>query len=231
MEGRVERWIREIVRGDLWREPLISFCNAERTEILPKIVSNHLTAEEILPKARSVVVYFIPFTKRVVESNVEGEKPSKLWALAYVKTNELIELVNDYVSKKLENLGFRCAKVEPTHNFDEVTLKSYWSHKHVAYLAGLGTFGVHTMLITEKGCCGRLGSLITTAEFECGEIEEELCMCERCLKCVERCPVGALKENGLDKRKCYEYLMKNSRIHGFFADVCGKCACVCDFTK
>ena len=51
------------------------------------------------------------------------------------------------------------------------------------------------------------------------------------MKCVERCPVGALKEDGLDKRKCYEYLMKNSRIHGFFADVCGKCACVCDFTK
>lgn len=229
MEKKIESWIRDLVRGRFWGKPLVSFCSAESTEILPKIVPNHLTAEEILPKAKGVIVYFIPFTKSVVESNVYGVKPSKLWALAYVETNRIIKYVNDYLAKKLESFGFRCAKVEPTHNFDEETLTSYWSHKHIAYLSGLGTFGVHTMIITENGCCGRLGSLVTTVEFEWREVmEDELCIYKRrgdCLKCVERCPFNALSKDGLDKRKCYEVLMKNSRIYGFFADVCGKCAC------
>lgn len=229
MKERIKGWIRDLVKGEFWREPLVSFCSAESTEILPKIVPNHLTAEEILPKARGVIVYFIPFTRDVVESNVHGVKPSKLWALAYVETNKLIEHINDYLAKKLDSLGFECAKIKPTHNFDEETLTSYWSHKHLAYLSGLGTFGVHTMIITEKGCCGRLGSLVTTAEFEWGEIrEDELCIYKRgkdCLKCVEKCPFNALSRDGIDKRRCYDVLMKNSRIYGFFADVCGKCAC------
>ncbi len=229
MERKIENWVKEIVRGKLWRKPLISFCNAESTEILPKIIPNHLTAEDVLPNAKSVIVYFIPFTEDVVKSNANGKRPSKLWALAYIETNKLIEFINDYLSKKLENLGFRCAKIEPTHNFDENSLMSYWSHKHIAYFAGLGTFGVHTMLITEKGCCGRLGSLITDAELKYGEIiGEELCIHKKgkkCLECVEKCPVNALKENYFDRRKCYEFLIKNSRIYGFFADVCGKCAC------
>ncbi len=230
MEARVKMWIESFVRGEIWRKPIVGFCSAESTEILPKIVKNHFTAEDILPHAKSVIVYFIPFTKRVVESNVEGEKPSKLWAYAYIKTNDLIKSINNLLSKKLENVGFKCVTIEPTHNFDERTLMSRWSHKHLAYLAGIGTFGIHTMIITEKGCCGRLGSLITTAEFKWGEpLKEELCLYKRgysCTSCVERCHSGALNPNGLDRRRCYEVLLKNAELFDFgFADVCGKCAC------
>ncbi len=231
MEARVQMWIESFVRGEIWRKPIVGFCSAESTEILPKIVKNHFTAEDILPHAKSVIVYFIPFTKRVVESNVEGEKPSKLWAYAYIKTNDLIKSINDLLAKKLEKVGFKCVTIKPTHNFDERTLMSGWSHKHVAYLAGLGTFGHHTMLITEKGCCGRIGSLITTAEFNYNEpLKEEFCLHKRgvkCLKCVERCVFGALTEDGLDKRKCYDILLENDKYFADLqiADVCGKCAC------
>ncbi len=227
---RISEIVKSYVKGKFWREPLVSFCSSESTEILPKIVPNHLTAEEILPKARSVIVYFIPFSKEVVESNVDGLKPSELWALAYVKTNRLIENLNSYLARKLEREGYKCSTIKPTHNFDEITLMSRWSHKHVAYLAGLGTFGAHMMIITEKGCCGRLGSLVTTAEFDYNEpLKEEFCSYKRegsCLKCIERCKFGALRENHLDKRKCNEVLIANAKLFDFgFADVCGKCAC------
>ena len=230
LTAKVEGWIKSFVKGRFWREPLVSFCSADATERLPKIVPNHLTAEDLLPKAKSVVVYFIPFTEEVVKSNILGVKPSNLWALAYVETNKLIEILNRYLAKKLEVEGFESAVIKPTHNFDEETLMSMWSHKHVAYLAGLGTFGVHTMIITERGCCGRLGSLVTTAEFEYNEpLEEEFCLYRRgqsCLECVKSCPFGALKAVGLDKRRCYEILMENTKLFDFgFADVCGKCAC------
>ncbi|RLI84343.1 MAG: epoxyqueuosine reductase [Archaeoglobales archaeon] len=224
----VKRWIGNLVRGKIWRDPIVSFCSAESTEILPRIIPNHLTAEEILPHAKGVIVYFIPFTRWVVGSNVEGERPSKLWAYAYLKTNKMIREINKLISRKLENLGFKCFATEPTHDFDEINLMSRWSHKHLAYLSGLGTFGLHTMIITESGCCGRLGSLITTAEFDWGEpLKEEFCLFKRgieCRKCVERCFKGALN-NGFDRKKCYSTLLENSKLFEFFADVCGKCAC------
>ncbi|WP_457550347.1 epoxyqueuosine reductase [Archaeoglobus sp.] len=230
LADNVRSWIKRFVKGRFWREPLVSFCSADATERLSKIVPNHLTAEDLLPKAKSVVVYFIPFTEKVVKSNIFGVKPSNLWALAYVETNKLIECLNHFLAKKLEVEGFESAVIKPTHNFDEKTLLSMWSHKHVAYIAGLGTFGVHTMIITEKGCCGRLGSLVTTAEFEYNEpLKEEFCLYKRsqsCLECVKRCPFGALESVGLDKRRCYEILMENTKLFDFgFADVCGKCAC------
>lgn len=221
MEDRIVSWIESFVKGYIWRRPLISFCSAEATEKLPKIVKNHLTAEEVLPKAKGVIVYFVPFTRSVVESNVEGKRPSKLWAYAYVKTNELINNLNELLVLNLKRQGFNSIPMKPTHDFDERTLMSRWSHKHLAYISGLGTFGVHTMIITEKGCCGRLGSLITEAEFEWrNPLDYELC--NRCLECVERCVGGALSVEGLDKRKCYDILIENARD---LADVCGKCAC------
>ncbi len=46
------------------------------------------------------------------------------------------------------------------------------------------------------------------------------------MACVARCPVGALTEDGLDKRRCYERLLQVA--DGFrdlgVVDVCGKCA-------
>lgn len=35
---------------------------------------------------------------------------------------------------------------------------SEWSHRHAAYIAGLGIFGINNMLITNKGCVGRIPS-------------------------------------------------------------------------
>jgi epoxyqueuosine reductase QueG len=40
-----------------------------------------------------------------------------------------------------------------------------WSERHAAYVAGLGTFGIHGALITEKDCSGRIGSVVTDLEI------------------------------------------------------------------
>ena len=227
MNDKVENWIKSFVKGDIWREPIVGFCSAEEVEKLRKIIPNHAIPEDLLKNAKSVISYFIPFSIEVVKSNINDLFASRLWAEAYVKTNQLIVELNSYISKKLELYGFKSYSPKPTHDFDEEKLVSSWSHKHVAYLSGLGTFGHHTMIITEKGCCGRLGSLITQAEFKyCEVIEEEFCLHKRgldCLKCVDRCIFEALTRNGLNKKKCYEILLKNDEM--LKSDVCGKCAC------
>ncbi|MFX1477043.1 MAG: hypothetical protein ACFFCI_02820 [Promethearchaeota archaeon] len=108
---------------------------------------------------------------------------------------------------------------------------SYWSHKHVAYIAGLGKFGLHKMLITEKGCCGRLGSLITSLEIEAtSRNEKEFCLYffnKSCKQCIEKCVFDALHSNKFDRKKCYNICLENGKLHSKLGlcDVCGKCAC------
>lgn len=76
---------------------------------------------------------------------------------------------------------------------------SNWSERHVAFVCGLGTFGLSKGLITEKGIAGRLGSLIVSEKFaprtrEYTDIYE---YCTRCGACIRRCPAGAISlENG-----------------------------------
>jgi epoxyqueuosine reductase QueG len=89
------------------------------------------------------------------------------------------------------------------------------------------------MLITDAGCAGRFGSLVVDAALKPSS-SPDAAHCERCRYfvdgscrvCVERCPVGALTEDGLDKRRCYAWLLQVA--DGFrdlgLADVCGKCA-------
>jgi epoxyqueuosine reductase QueG len=109
----------------------------------------------------------------------------------------------------------------------------------VAAIAGLGSFGLHHMLITDAGCAGRFGSLVVDAALEptaeAGASTGERCRYLRdggCRVCVERCPAGALTEAGLDKQRCYAWLLQVAerfREVGL-ADVCGKCAtgpCAC----
>ena len=121
-----------------------------------------------------------------------------------------------------------------THNFDEVKLVSKWSHKHLAYLSGLGRFGVNAQLITPSGCTGRLGSLATEAQMGDNPLvsSKELCLHkagEECLECVRRCPVGAVKQEGIVRERCWSRLNSNLKEWDALAGleetthVCGKC--------
>jgi epoxyqueuosine reductase QueG len=191
----------------------------------------------LLTDARSVVVYFIPFAKDIPRGNRHDRHASKEWARAYIETNRLIEAVNRCLARHLAQKGYRSALLPPTHNFDEDRLVSDWSHKHVAYIAGLGKFGVHHLLITAKGCCGRLGSLVTNFEQPASPRPDgEFCLNRfngSCLKCVAKCVAGALKPRSLDRRRCYRMLLENAALYSGteLADVCGKCTCIvpCSF--
>jgi hypothetical protein len=110
-----------------------------------------------------VIAYFLPFDPAIPRSNHRGTFSSEAWAVAYIETNRLIAGINERINGLLEHAGFRGTRLPATHNFDEEQLMSDWSHKHVAYIAGIGSFGHHHMLITDKGCCGRLGSVVTDA--------------------------------------------------------------------
>jgi epoxyqueuosine reductase QueG len=194
--------------------------------------------EDVLTGAKTVVAFFIPFDEGIIASNIPGIDASRPWAEAYIRTNELIKTISLEVSAVLEHEGYPAGLIPATHNFDEKKLISDWSHRHIAFLAGLGSFGINNMLITSRGCCGRFGSLVTG--WECDTPAEpgagpadippvrERCLYKRrgtCGVCQKKCPAAAYPGGIFDRRICYDRCLKNAELHRTLglADVCGKC--------
>jgi epoxyqueuosine reductase QueG len=224
-----------------WKSPIVGFADARDPlfeELKHLVRPSHALPLDLLEGARTVIAYFIPFGPAVVKSNRAGGHSSDGWALAYLETNRLLARINERVSDLIEAEGYRSTRLPITHNFDEETLLSDWSHRHAAYIAGIGSFGRHHLLITDKGCAGRLGSLVTDATIPpTSRIENERCLFKRdgsCEECVKRCPVEALSQASFRRNTCYGRLLENARLHERhgFADVCGKCATAvpCAFT-
>ena len=235
--------IRQVIRDGVskagmateYREPLVGFARAgdQRFRSLrPTVSPVHLMPEDLVPGARTVVAFFLPFARWVVEANArEREAVAREWAVAYVETNALIGRISTQLAAALGKRGIIAGTVPATHNFDEETLHSGWSHKSVAVIAGMGSFGLHQMVITDSGCAGRFGSLVLDAEIPVEAPEpKERCLAfydGSCMECVARCPASALDTNEpLDKHRCHEHLHGVARAYEELGlvDVCGKCA-------
>jgi epoxyqueuosine reductase len=217
----------------LFREPLVGFA-AAADPLFPQLKQivgpEHLLPADILPGARTVVAFFLPFSREVVAGNRKSGAVGRIWAEAYLEANRLINGISDRLIQSLAAGEIRGATVKATHNFDQTTLKSSWSHRSAAFIAGLGRFGLNRMLITPAGCAGRYGSVvISEAITPDRRTETELCRELRggkCGYCIKACPTGALTADGWDKFKCYRHLLEVDQ--GFadlgLCDVCGKCA-------
>lgn len=238
----IEKIIKDFVKSypddkrveTMWGEPIVGFASADDPlfdRFKGIIRKTHATPHELLPGANSVLVYFLPFPPKLHRENFEtGYYSSRSWAVAYVETNQLISDINQHLKRELEAAGYRATLIPPTHNFDGESLMSDWSHRHVGYVAGIGRFGVHNLIITEKGCSGRLGSLVTDLALgPSPRPQGESCLHRagiECLKCVERCHYGALTADQFDRHACYRQCLVNDRHHNDLAltDVCGKCS-------
>ncbi|MBW1996772.1 MAG: epoxyqueuosine reductase, partial [Deltaproteobacteria bacterium] len=236
-ERHVEAEKQARASGVWWRAPLLVTATVDsRFDHLRMVAAqDHLLPKELLSSARSVIVFFVPFSKKLVKENRQGDRPCRNWGVAYVETNELISRLSQGLSDLLAKHGYRSALTPATHNFDEVKLMARWSHKHLGHFAGLGRFGTNRLLITPAGCAGRLGSLVTEAPLGDHPLTEkdQACLLKAgnpCGKCIQACPVSALEESQFMRRTCWDRLVENRKVLDYFRDlpgsthVCGKCA-------
>ena len=228
-------------------QPLVGFADAFHPYIqnLPHLISpTHELPQNILPDARIIIAYFVPFTKELAKANrMDTLLASPEWARAYEETNALFaELNSKLITFIQENAGL--AGITPkAATFDQKLLISDWSQRHIAYAAGLGTFGINNMLLTRHGCCGRFSTVVTNLNLAPdAPIESDFCLYKKngtCGACVKHCPTGALTTDGYDRFKCYALCQENAKIYNMFgssyttedgtgvnsvgSEVCGKC--------
>ncbi len=224
-----------IASGDIstrWKDPLVGFADAHDPvfDLLKEVANeNHLKPFDILESASTVIAYFLPFEDFIGQSNIKERTASLEWARAYVETNLLLGQINDDLIKFFTKMGFEAGKLPPDQNMDYERLTSVWSNRHVAYIAGLGKFGINNMLITEKGSCGRYGNIVTNFKIQATKrTANENCLFKHdgsCGICVDNCVNDALFIDNFDRFKCYEMCQVNEQIYKELgqAGVCGKC--------
>lgn len=237
--------------GAIWQEPIVGFADAKGEYIkrLREIVHpKHQLPEEVMEDAKTVLCYFVPFAEWVAESNEESGLSSPQWAESYELTNAMMARLNEHMTDFIHKMGYEAKTAPEAAVFYRDEVISHWSFRHMAYAAGLGTFGLNNMLITDKGCSGRYNTLVTNLDVEADQpVKEEACLYKRdgsCGICMVKCPAGAITPGGFDRHKCYEQCLKNAKIYTGFgssyangneddvestavelygSEVCGKC--------
>ncbi len=131
----------------------------------------------------------------------EKNAPAREWIVSRGEWEPLMIEFSGKMVAKLESLGVRSVSIDLLPEFstaksETLGLASKWSHRHSAYLAGLGTFGLSEGLITEKGKAVRITSLIVEAPLTPSvrpyQSPYEWCLYYKngtCGACMKRCPV------------------------------------------
>lgn len=197
----------------------------------------HRSPKEWLPEAKTVISLFFPISEQAKASNrTEPEKPSLEWLYCRIEGNEYLRTFIARFRDALNEAGYpSCAPALDEHfqafmnqknELSELPVYgSMWSERHVAYLCGLGTFGLSKGIITQKGMAGRFCSLVTELELEPDKRPYQglYDYCIQCGKCIERCPVQAISaENGKEHLPCHQWLMHIKKVYAPRLG-CGKC--------
>jgi epoxyqueuosine reductase QueG len=227
----------------LFDSPVVAFASASDPLFndLKKqnvVGPNHLNPEEWLLGAKTVISYFYPFVEEVRASNRQPGLPSKKWLAAKASAEIFIHSTSYELTKFLAGLGVDSIVPDHDPRFKMVrygnTSAPGWSERHVGWVAGLGTFGLHKSLITEKGSAGRIGSVITTLELKptvrAYKGKNDYCpyyVDGSCVACIDRCSGHAVSKTNNDQATLCAKYCKETVVPAFapvpYRGGCGKC--------
>lgn len=216
--------------------PLVGFAPVERwsspPQELPNVLSPWIPEEfwpqSIYPEAKTVIVIGLPVSLPIVET-----APSIYYHELYKTVNSMLDSKAYEISNYLNEKGFGAIYL-PRDAYGDIKILidkpfAFFSHKHAAYLAGLGSFGHNNVLLTPQfGPRVRFTSIFTTAKIK-GDIIKTEDLCTHCLLCVKNCPVGAIPKTGdfpppVDKKTC---AIRSTELRDEYRSPCGICIKVC----
>ena len=215
-----------------WEEPLVGYARGDdplfarlKEEIGPFFWTPQEAFALAYPDAPtpaeelSVISWVLPQTEATrAEQRREDLYPAERWA----RSRWFGEMFNCdlrlHLADALSKAGFPATAPERQKGFDyrqseRFGIASNWSERHVAHIAGLGTFGLSDGLITPRGKAVRVGSVVAKIRLEATprpySTHQEWCLWfaeGTCGACIRRCPADAITEGGHDKEMCRTYI-------------------------
>lgn len=193
---------------------------------------------EIYRPGNTLVLFFLPYSGEIIESNRGGADTSEQWLTAYKKGTALIMRINRAIRNTLESKGRLVSCLNTPIDWNEKKAAEEWSFKLASYLAGMGSFSTAGSFVTDKGFGGRFSGIITDEvlyeqkpevhspqEYEAmiNEIKQAaLYEGTPSEECIAACPCGAISKDGIDRFKCQQHC-KELNEYVPSADACGKC--------
>jgi epoxyqueuosine reductase len=201
----------------------------------PLAIGEHfMMPKEWLAAAKTVISFFLPFSEAVKKGNRRDMSwPSEEWLHGRIEGQAMMNKLCMHLKSELINAGYESLVPSMDERFwsntdkpaHEEKFTSNWSERHVAYVCGLGTFGLSKGLITKKGVAGRFGSIVTELYLppDSRGYKDIYEYCSMCGKCIKNCPVNAISlENGKNHQLCLKFQdMTAEKYKPRYG--CGKC--------
>lgn len=225
--------LKEFDGGPIYDEPLVGFASGDDPlfQDYKRIIGDfHFTPREAFERhlredlsisssfngALTVISFVLPVARTTRMSNRRETKgPSLRWNNTRWYGQPFAEALTRHVVSVLREQGSRAVAPDQMPLYQVLDLPngrcSNWSQRHMAYAAGLGTFGLSDSFITPAGtalwCCSVVTDMVLPATPR--GYANHLANCPffsdgSCGACIQRCPAGAISAQGHDKIKCRE---------------------------
>jgi len=205
-----------------------------------EVFNQHRPESAASPEELTVVSWVLPQQEMVRKTNRRARKyPSEEWARIRIYGEAFNAALRGHLVEKLEQAGHAAVAPMLVPNWtivksERFSYASSWSERHAAHAAGLGTFGLCDGLITARGKAMRAGSVVAKVSLEPTPrpYADHRAYClffhnGTCGKCIDRCPVRAITEDGHDKEKCRlhlgrsrEYVKETYKFEGYGCGLC-----------
>jgi len=201
--------------------------------------------------------YGISIGVRVSDSVLKGIVigPTRHYLHHYKMLNLLLDQTTLKLSLAIQNRGYNALPIPASQIIDWEKQTAHLSHKMIALRAGMGWIGRNNLLVhPDLGSKIRLATVLTDMPLKTDkpietnpplspfakrgieEIFEKERMefsgqdgCGDCRKCIEICPVSAIRETYKEwnKTACLEKLKYFAKAHNVGQYICGLCVKVC----
>jgi epoxyqueuosine reductase QueG len=227
--------------GPIFDEPLVGFVDGDDPiflEYKKAVADFHLTPREAFethlrsqgddgqkkPNHLSVISFVMPASLETrLSLRRETVVPSLRWNHTRWHGQDFVNELSRYLVSLLAELEYQAVAPEVASFFQIKQLPqgpiANWSQRHMAYAAGLGTFSLSDGFITPRGIAMRCGSVVTVLALPPSPrvYKSHLANClfyrdRSCRRCIERCPAGAITEQGHDKQKCADFLFNKQKV-------------------
>ena len=169
----------------------------KRIKIGSTINKMSIKIRSIMPEAKSVIMFGIASTDDADELTVMRSDISRGYVGWEYPGYYPLHWMQEVVISMLEKEGYQAIK-----------LPELVPHKRLASLAGFGSYGKNSMILSPKyGLWLRFYTVATDADIQKSKpFTKDLC--GKCERCIKACPVKAIKPYVLDSFKCLVHQME-----------------------